>query len=69
MKKKNEAASAFGRMGARARILKHGKESLRKMQQKGGAAILAVHGPEYYKELNRKSQDAKRAKKANKQGT
>ncbi len=58
----NKAAQQLGRLGGKARAKNHTKEEIEAMSAKGGRKT-AERGPEYYKELNRKSQESKRLKK------
>ena len=59
---KNRAAQQLGRLGGKARAKNHTKEEIEAMSAKGGKKT-AERGVEYYRELNRKSQQSKRMKK------
>lgn len=59
----NKNAQGLGRLGGIARSKNHTSEEIAKMSRIGGYKTLELKGREYYKEINQKSQIAKRLKK------
>jgi hypothetical protein len=53
----------FGQLGGGVNKMMHGSEGLAAAGRKGGAALLADHGPAYFVELGRRSASVRAARK------